>query len=98
MDNVIQFPKKYVPSPRGYRINLYTEEEISMVLLCLNLSESQDSTHKWLRKDLRSIDPLFVMNRMWDALDSKLLSKYAKETIKRIVNSIEVIPLSALEG
>jgi len=98
MSNVIQFPKKYVPSPRGYRINLYTEEEISMVLLCLNLSESQDSTKKWLRKDLRSVDPMFVMNRMWDALDSTLLSKYAKETIKRIVNSIEVIPLSALEG
>lgn len=87
-----------MPSNQGYRINLYTEEEISIVLLCLNILEDMNSETKWLRRDLRSLDPLFVMNKMWDALDCTLLSKEAKVIIRRIVNSIEIIPLSALEG
>ena len=74
MSNVIQFPlnarsPEYEPS--GYRINLYTEDQIEVVLLCVNLCEEQDSTKKYARKDLKLMDPVFVMVRMNVCLDNK---------------------------
>lgn len=100
MSNVIQFPlnarlPEYEPS--GYRINLYTEDQIEVVLLCVNLCEEQDSTKKYARKDLKLMDPVFVMVRMNVCLDNKFLSQPAKEAILKIVNSIEVIPISSLQ-
>jgi len=100
MSNVIQFSlnarsPEYEPS--GYRINLYTEDQIEVVLLCVNLCEEQDSTKKYARKDLKLMDPVFVMVRMNVCLDNKFLSQQAKEAILKIVNSIEVIPISSLQ-
>jgi len=94
MSNIINFPKKYSPSPTGYRINLYTEAEISIVLLCCNIGENQDSHKKYMKSDLRTLDPVFVINRMHECIDGTLLSRESKETIKKITNSIEVISLS----
>ena len=42
MDNVVKFPKKRTSEPTGYRINLYTEDDITIVLTCLNLSDDMD--------------------------------------------------------
>lgn len=97
-NNVIQFPNKQQVDDVGYRINLYTEEEIYIVLLCLNMTEPMDSTRKYVTSDLRHLDPVFVMTRMYESLDSTLLSTKAKEHIKRIVNSIEVISISSLSN
>ena len=101
MSNVIQFPKitrlpEYEPS--GYRINLYTEDQIELVLFCVNICEDQDSTKKYARKDLKNMDPVFVMVRMNVCLDNKIISTKAKEAIFKIVNSIEVIPISSLQS
>jgi hypothetical protein len=97
-NNVIQFPIKQKVDDVGYRINLYTEEEIYIVLLCLNMTEKIDSTKKYVTTDLRHLDPVLVMTRMYESLDSTLLSIKAKEHIKRIVNSIEVISISSLSN
>ena len=94
MNNVIQFPKKHVDPNLGYRINLYTEEEIYVVLLCLNMTEEITSTKKYIVADLKTLDPVFVMRRMYDCLDNTLLSTKAKEHIRNIVNSIEVISIT----
>ena len=95
MSNIVKFPSSAPAAPTGYRINLYTEEEVSIVLLCCNLKEDQDSIKKYMKSDLRTLDPVFVINRMYGCIDGTLLSRESKETIKKITNAIEVISLSA---
>lgn len=95
-DNVVKFPKKKPSEPTGYRINLYTEEDIVIVLTCLNLSDDMDDDKKWIRKDLRTLEPEYVMRKMHDCLESPLLSSVCKKQITRIIRSVEVLPLSKL--
>tara|TARA_B100001996_G_scaffold339937_1_gene293209 strand:+ start:1300 stop:1596 length:297 start_codon:yes stop_codon:yes gene_type:complete len=96
MSNILRFPTKRKWEPTGYRINLYTEEDIYLVLLCLNVSDDLDDHKKWVRKDLRTLEPEFVIDKMTTCLDSQILSEPCKKSIKRIINSIEVLPLSAI--
>tara|TARA_B100000085_G_scaffold92988_1_gene84168 strand:+ start:3113 stop:3418 length:306 start_codon:yes stop_codon:yes gene_type:complete len=96
MSNVIKFPNKRVSEPTGYRINLYTEDDIAIVLTCLNLSDDMDDQKKWVRKDLRTMEPEHAINKMKDCLESPLLSDICKKNICRIINSVEVLPLSKL--
>ena len=94
--NVIQFPKTKITHKNGYRINLYTEHQIYIVLMCINLMEDISSPVKYMREDLRKLDPEFVMSRLHSCLDSTLLSKEARGEITNIIDSIEVFPISAL--
>ena len=97
MGNVIKFPKKMRKQEQtGYRINLYTEEDILVVLTCLNLTDDLDDDKKWSRKDLRTLEPEFVINKLDICLDSPILSDSFKREIKRIISSVEVLPLSVL--
>jgi|TARA_B110000908_G_C10259757_1_gene458314 hypothetical protein len=95
-NNIIKFPTKLKWEPTGYRINLYTEEDIYIVLLCLNISDDLDDPKKWVRKDLRTLEPEFVIGKMDECLDNQVLSEKIKKTIRRIMSSAEVVPLSAL--
>lgn len=95
-NNIVKFPNKRISEPTGYRINLYTEEDIAIVLTCLNFSDDMDDDKKWIRKDLRTIEPEFVISKLRDCIDSPLLSEFCKKNIIRIINSVEVIPLSVL--
>jgi len=97
-DNVIKFPNKRSSEPTGYRINLYTEEDISIVLICLNISDDMDDNKKWVRKDLRTMEPEFAIDRMRMCLDSPIFSDPFKRNILRIINSTEILPLSALHS
>lgn len=96
MDNVVKFPKKRTSEPTGYRINLYTEDDITIVLTCLNLSDDMDDDKKWVRRDLRTMEPEFVISKMKMCLESPILSEICKKSIFRIINSVEVLPLSVL--
>lgn len=97
-DNIVKFPKKRQSEPTGYRINLYTEDDIAIVLTCLNLSDDMDDDKKWVRKDLRTIEPEFVIKKMRMCIDSPILSEFCKKNIFRIINSVEVLPLSVLHA
>jgi|TARA_B100001540_G_scaffold24361_1_gene19905 hypothetical protein len=98
MSNILKFPKKHRWEPTGYRINLYTEEDIYIVLLCLNISDDLDDPKKWVRQDLRTLEPEFVIDKMSDCLDNQIISDPCKKQIRRIIQSAEVLPLSALRG
>ena len=98
MSNILRFPTKKKWEPTGYRINLYTEEDIYIVLLCLNISDDLDEPQKWVRKDLCTLEPEFVIDKMSTCLDNQVLSDACKKSIRKIINSIEVIPLSALHN
>tara|TARA_E500000331_G_scaffold99303_2_gene96111 strand:+ start:6762 stop:7070 length:309 start_codon:yes stop_codon:yes gene_type:complete len=95
--NIIFFPKHKISSPTGYRINLYTEEQIDIVLFCINMTLDRNDPSRYTRKDLKSLDPEYVISKMTLCLDSTFLSKSAKEQIRKIIHSIEIIPLSVLK-
>ena len=96
MSNILKFPTKRKWEPTGYRINLYTEEDIYLVLLCLNISDDLDDPKRWVRKDLRTLEPEFVIDKLNECLDNQAISEKTYKNIRRIMNSIEVVPLSAL--
>ena len=81
--------KKKYQEPTGYRINLYTEEEILVVLTCLNLTDDLDDNQRWIRQDLRTLEPEFVIERMKTCLDSHILSSEFKRGIHQIIGSVE---------
>lgn len=89
---VIKFPKRFQKTTQlGLAIRLYTEEEVHLVLHCLN----SFGTHpqKYIQSDLRSIDPEYAIQCIKTALDSYLLSPDAKALISYIMgNVVKVMP------
>ena len=89
---VITFPKQFQKTtPLGLAIRLYTEEEVHIVLHCLNSFGSHDKKYK--QSDLRTINPYYAIECIKAALDSYLLSPDAKALISYIMgNVVKVIP------
>ena len=91
---IIQFPKKYrETTPLGVAIKLYSEEEVEMVLFCLNIFG--DSDNPITQSDLRSADPQYTLDCMKKAHNSFLLSQDAKAIISYIMKNVtDVTPKS----
>ena len=90
--DIVKFPKKYnKTSPVGKVINLYTDEEIDMVLFCLNIFGKIEKPYA--KEDLRAVDPIYTLDCMKTAYDSFLLSIDAKAIISYIMHNVkEVTP------
>jgi len=90
--DILKFPKKFSKtSPVGKVINLYTEEEIEMVLFCLNIFGKLDTPYT--KEDLRTVDPVYTLNCLKTARESYLLSHDAKAIIQYIMHNVkEVTP------
>ena len=85
--NIIKFPKQFRKStPLGVAIKLYSEEEIHVVLFCLNLFG--DNEQKYSKKDLRSLDPIYALECLRIAKGSSLLSYEAKTSISFIMKNV----------
>ena len=85
---ILKFPKRYQKPKLGYRLPLYTDEEIDIVILVVNYFSTES---------LRKLDVFFVKKCLDTAHKSELLSVYAKKLITKIVNSIEEVPI-LIEG
>ena len=84
---IINFPKQYRRStPLGVAIKLYTEEEVEMVLFCLNIFGDREKP--FTQKELRSADPHYTLNCMRTAHNSFLLSHDAKAIISYIMRNV----------
>jgi hypothetical protein len=84
---IVKFPKKFQrTTPLGVAIKLYTEEEIEMVLLCINIFGSR--TDLFTKNDIRSADPYYTIDCMRSAQSSFLLSRDAKAIISRIMSNV----------
>jgi hypothetical protein len=95
--NIVTFPKKFQKStPLGVVIKLYTEEEIEMVLFCLNIFGDQDNSYA--KEDLRSVDPHFTLDCMGKAYSSYLLSPDAKSIIHYIMKNVSEVTPPIMEG
>lgn len=82
------FPTKSI---RGLKIPLYTEEEIFITLAALNCFGQNEI--KVTEKDLLDIEPVEVMQALYEAKYSNLFSFNTKQTIEKILKSIETVAL-----
>lgn len=87
MNNILKFPDKFRKEPRHYRIPLYTDADIEMVLFCVNafgITPNRIMVH-----DLLTMDPIEVIECLDIARESDIISSVAKEHIRCIRESIE---------
>ena len=84
---IVKFPKKFQrTTPIGFAIKLYTEEEIEMVLFCINIFGIRKEN--LTKEDLRSADPQYTIDCMKAARTSCLLSRDAKALISFIMSNV----------
>jgi len=94
---ILKFPKQFQKTTTlGLAIKLYTEEEIDMVLFCLNIFGDENKSYK--KEELRAIDPYFALSCMKKAHSSHLLSPDAKSMIHYIMQNVTEVTPSIKEG
>ena len=87
MSNILKFPDKFRKESRHYRIPLYTDADIEIVLFCVN--DFGVSPNRNMIDDLLSMDPIEVMECLDIASQSDIISSVAKNHIRCIRESIE---------
>jgi hypothetical protein len=84
---VYNFPK--LKSFKGLKIPLYNEEEIYTTIMIVNCFG--DQPNRITEKELSDLEPLDVMKVLYEARYSSIFSAKTKQTIDRILKSIEAI-------
>jgi hypothetical protein len=87
MSNILKFPDKFRKEARRYRIPLYTDADIEIVLFCVNAFGVTPNRN--MIDDLLSMDPIEVMECLDIASQSDIISNVAKNHIRCIRESIE---------
>jgi hypothetical protein len=90
MAEILKFPDKHLNIPRRYRITLYTDYEIELVLFTLNTYPEADK--RYVVDDLTTLDPIFVKKSLDFALSSSIISDVAKKSISKILDNMQEIP------
>ena len=91
MADILKFPDKFYQGKRLYRIPLYTDFDINIVLFCVNAFGETDK--RVIIDDLIKMDPLDVIKCIDFALESEYISNTTKAHIECIRKSIEEIPI-----
>lgn len=93
MGEIIQFKGKEhtVPEDKviGHRISFYTEEELDITLMSLNVYGFEET--KFTRKNLRTLDPLYIRKCLVQMRDSGLISTLGFKVINNIIANIEEV-------
>lgn len=89
---IINFPVREQNSKTYYRIPLYSDEEVFMTLLCVNALG--DLPFKANEKDLSNLDSSLVMKYLHQAQDLNIFSANARSVIRKILRSVEEVPIS----
>lgn len=93
MGKVIKFPTK--KQLMGYRIPLYTQNEIFVVQTVLLLYARMFGYHQAITAStLKKIDPEIVINCLNMAIVSNVFNKDSLETMKKILCSIEEVRIT----
>ena len=85
---IYRFPEKRTLF-KGYKIPLYTEDEILLTVVALNIFGNLPE--KVTDKTLESYDPVTVIKALVEASTSMLLSNKSKQIIADILKSIETL-------
>ena len=86
---VIQFPIK--EKVIGYKIPLYTDEEIFITILAMNVFG--DLQYKITEKNLTEHDPVLVINVLMKAKESDVVSGIYKRIIGNILKAVEPVEM-----
>ena len=93
MGQIIQFKAKENTEPTdiiiGHRISFYTEEELDLTLMALNVYGFEET--KFTRKNLRTLDPLYIRKCLVQLRDSSLISTLGFKVINNIIENMEEI-------
>lgn len=87
MNNILKFPDRFRKEPRHYRIPLYSDEDINVVLFCINAFGNTEK--RVIIDDLIQMDPIDVIESLDNALDSDILSNIYKQHVACIRKSVE---------
>ena len=90
MAEILKFPDRNLNIPRRYRITLYTDYEIELVLFALNTYPDGDK--KFVKEDLSTLDPIFVKKSLDFAMTSSIISDVAKKSISVILDNMQELP------
>jgi len=86
---ILNFP--IVEKKSGYKIPLYTDEEIYLTVIAINIFSN--IKEKVSKKNLTEYDPTIVIDALVKAKESGLFSQKTKSILIRILKSVEQIEL-----
>ena len=89
MGEVVSFPDRFL-SYRRYRICLYTDLEVELVVTALNTYPEGDKRYN--ADMLSTLDPIFVRKALDFSVGNSIISDVAKIAINKIINNMEEIP------
>lgn len=84
--------KKYKAKARkilGYRMSFYSEEEIEMALLALNMYGFHEA--RYTRQHMKRVDPVFIKRCLLSLYNTDFLSMKGRKIINNILDHIEEI-------
>ena len=93
MGDIIQFKTKERIEPKvkviGHRISFYTEEELDITLIALNVYGFEEV--RFTRKNLKNLDPLYIKRCLIKMRESSLISTLGFRVINMIIANIEEV-------
>lgn len=93
MGEIVQFKQKENIEPEdkviGHRISFYTEEELDITLMALNVYGFEEV--RFTRKNLKDLDPLYIKKCLIKMRDSALISTLGFRVINMIIANIEEV-------
>jgi len=91
MGQVIEFKRKADDTPEiiGHRISFYTEEELDITLIALNVYGFEEI--RFSRTNLKDLDPLYIKRCLINMKDSSLISSIGFKVINMIIANIEEV-------
>ena len=93
MGEIVQFKTKERIDPEvkviGHRISFYTEEELDITLMALNVYGFEEV--RFTRKNLKDLDPLYIKKCLIKMRDSALISTLGFRVINMIIENIEEV-------
>lgn len=89
MGRVIPFKKKKPTKILGYRMSFYTEAEIELALLALNMYGFQ--LLRYTRENLKAVDPIYIRNCLLRLKISNFCSSETKLLINFVIGNIEEV-------
>ena len=93
MGEIVQFKQKENIEPEvkiiGHRISFYTEEELDITLMALNVYGFEEV--RFTRKNLKDLDPLYIKKCLIKMRDSALISTLGFRVINIIIANIEEV-------
>lgn len=86
---IYTFPNRYTRWFNGYKISLYTEEEIFITIACMNMFGN--FKERVTNSSLETYDPYDIIHCLNEAKSSNLFSTKTRQIITKILKAIELI-------